>query len=259
MDVDTVVARARQRRGRRTAALSSAAALLVVAGAVGVGSQVLPRGATTQAGSAPSSPADGPAEAAAGQAPDQGAAAQADTVPEGARDHSSSVLTCPTSVPWSSDPAVRSVPVPAVPEFPGGQDADSRLVPTEVPTAAIVCTFASDEEALTSGPTAGPGVPTSSRLTGATSLTGDLAAIPADLATLPRAINPRAERVCTAMAGPTTPYLLGLRYANGAITWVGSPADPNGCSETTNGRFTSPTSIGDRLARALQAGSWPAR
>lgn len=246
LDAGEVVEIAGRRRRRRVAAASSLAALVVVAGSVGVASQVLPNGLVGTGASSSQEQAGAPAAARAGGAvADQAASA---------------ATVCPATLAWgATKPMAPLVPVnPWLPEASAGD----RLVPVTVPTAAIVCRYESDEEALRdrTGPTPAPttGAPaaiTDSTLTGSATLTGALDAIPAELAGLPPA-TPGSTPICRAVAGPSVPYLLGLSYGDGGHLWVSTFLNPGNCSDTTNGVFTSPTSLGPSMADALESQAW---
>jgi hypothetical protein len=54
--------------------------------------------------------------------------------------------------------------------------------------------------------------------------------------------------MCTAIAGPQTDYLIGLSYP-GATLWVSTADEPNACTPTFNGEFTSQTYLGGKSPR----------
>ena len=64
------------------------------------------------------------------------------------------------------------------------------------------------------------------------------------------------SRACTAMGGDETVHLIGSRYPD-AIVWVAAKADPNGCSQSTNGDFVSSAAVGSRLGAAFGDKSRP--
>lgn len=237
VDPGAVVERARARRGRRTAVLSGLAAVALIGGAVGIGARILPdRDAGGVAASAPS----------------------ADT------GSSTGSLACPPTLLWTG--GVEAVPEPpTVSVLPGGIDAATRLVPDAVPIEAIVCRYASDQQMTRTVSAPSPGstsvAPTRSSLTASVPLVQGLEAVPHDLAWLPRRPTSDAPHVCTLMAGPTTPYVLGLRYAghtgDGSV-WVAALDDPNACGDSGNGAFTTKTSLGSTFATAARQKRWPA-
>jgi hypothetical protein len=53
-------------------------------------------------------------------------------------------------------------------------------------------------------------------------------------------------KACTAMGGDETVYLVGATY-DSAIVWVAARADPNRCSDSTNGDFLSRAPLGVTL------------
>ncbi|GAB95983.1 hypothetical protein BJY21_003676 [Kineosphaera limosa] len=249
LDAGEVVEIAGRRRRRRVAAASSLAALVVVAGSVGVASQVLPNGLVGTGASSSQEQAGAPAAAQAG-----GGAVADQQVP--------AATVCPPSLAWGATKRM-APPVPVNPWLPEASAGD-RLVPETVPTAAIVCRYESDEEALRDrpGPTHPPApdalvaIPDST-LTGSATLTGALDTIPAELAGLPPA-TPGSTPICRAVAGPSVPYLLGLSYGDGGHLWVSTFLNPGNCSEATNGVFTSRAPLGPSMAEALESQVWPA-
>ncbi len=244
VDPGAVVEQARVRRGRRTAVLSSLAAVALIGGAVGIGTRILP--ARDMAGVAASAPS-----------PDTRS-------PESPS--SSGPLVCPTGVAWADDLA--AVPdVPSAPVMPRGVDPTSRLVPDAVPVEAIVCRYGSDEQMTSAASTPSPGAtldsgtPRRTSLSGSVPLTQGLAGVPDDLAWLPRRPASDGLRMCTFKGGPTTPYLLGLRYAGATgegLVWVAASDDPSGCRDSDNGAFTTKTSLGSTFATASRQKRWPA-
>jgi hypothetical protein len=85
-------------------------------------------------------------------------------------------------------------------------------------------------------------------------LTGGLDRLAQDLFWLPPAdAQPQA---CTAMGGPQTSYLVGVRYRNGSL-WVAAADEPNHCAGASNGRFTSQADLGGALTLAHRSGAWP--
>jgi hypothetical protein len=130
---------------------------------------------------------------------------------------------------------------------PGSVPASDRLVPVQVPSAAVLCSYkgAADSQAEAG-----------SALSGTRQLTGSLQQIPQDLAWLPRKQSDETK-MCTMMAGPSTRYLLGLTYPDGVV-WVSTADDPNGCADTTNGTFVSPSGTGELARAAYESGGWSA-
>lgn len=144
-----------------------------------------------------------------------------------------SLPSCPDSFPQR------------VPQGSGTAPVTDRLVPTRVPSTAVLCRYRDE-----SGTQDAPGT----SLSGSRRLTGGLERVPRDLAWLPRAQD-GGTKMCTMMAGPSTHYLMALAYDDG-VAWVSTVDDPNGCGDTTNGTFVSSTGAGDLAGAAYDSGSW---
>jgi hypothetical protein len=131
------------------------------------------------------------------------------------------------------------------PTATGRVDTGARLVPTDVPREALICAYQPASHLTTSVPLSG-----SKRLPAA-----GLPALAENLAYLPGRA-PGERRPCTTIgyARPAT-YLVRLGY-RGATVWVATQVDPNACVDTTNGRFRSPTYVGDQVDAAFRTGAW---
>lgn len=169
---------------------------------------------------APGSPRSGPVATVASHAPGL---------------NSSGSPLCPPT--YSTAP--RGPLKPQVPSPPTADGTAGRLVPASVPTSAVLCRYS----VLRQEP---------STLEGQVELSG-LDAVPGDLA-LPAKL-PGESHACTAVGGPSTPYLLRLDYPSGTV-WVGSHDEVNACVDTTNGAFTSSIYIGRDLAASYVAHRW---
>ncbi|MDQ1292789.1 MAG: hypothetical protein QG608_669 [Actinomycetota bacterium] len=143
--------------------------------------------------------------------------------------------SCPAKLPGQVPPGSGSVP------------HSDRLVPVQAPAAAVLCSYkgAADSQAETG-----------TALSGSRQLTGSLEQVAQDLAWLPRKQSDETK-MCTMMAGPSTSYLLGLTYPDGVV-WVSTVDDPNGCADTTNGTFASPSGTGALAKAAFASGGWSA-
>ena len=146
---------------------------------------------------------------------------------------SSSPVTagCPQQYPAAD--GAPWVPAPPTTETPG------RLVPDADPVEALVCRY--DEAGAAAGEVL---------------LEGGLDRIRTDLLVPARVEG--AERACTLIGGGVVPHLVRLRYADGEL-WVSAVQEPNRCSATGNGAFVSSAYLGDRLAQAYDAATWPAQ
>lgn len=137
-------------------------------------------------------------------------------------------LACPTAYGGGSDVGW----VPDGPLVPGGS---RQLVPSAVPTAAVVCRY--------------PGPDSTAPRVGVR-LTGPLTALPTDLYVPPSAEND----ACAGVGMETNHYLLGLDYPDGRV-WVSSTVD-GGCHDVTNGAFSTSADVGGLLADAVSASGW---
>ncbi len=133
---------------------------------------------------------------------------------------------------------------PDVPQQPTA-DTGGRLVPTEVPTQALLCRYEGPQELFRSPPP----VP----LVGQRELTG-LERLPDDLF-LPRDLG--AARYCQQPGGQRRAYLLRLTYPDGVV-WVSTVTDPGGCATAGNGAFVAGAYVGARLDASYAAGAWTA-
>ena len=136
----------------------------------------------------------------------------------------------PEGEPW--------VPAPPTTETPG------RLVPDADPVEVLVCRYG---DVFDAG---------SAPLEGQVQLEGGLDRIRTDLLVPPRVEG--AEQACTQIGGGFVPHLARLRYADGEL-WLSAVQEPNRCSATGNGAFVSPSYLGERLAEAYDAATWPPR
>ncbi len=148
----------------------------------------------------------------------------------------SAVADCPERFP--SPDGEPWVPAPPTTETPG------RLVPDADPVEALVCRYGDVFGAE------------SAALDGEVVLNGGLDRIRTDLFVPARVDG--ADRACTQIGGGFVPHLVRLRYADGEL-WLSAVQEPNGCSESGNGAFVSPTYLGDLLAQAYDSGTWPPR
>lgn len=148
---------------------------------------------------------------------------------------------CPQQLPVTTDREPSVVPPPS--SGPAG-----RLVPAEVPRAALVCRYEDSSIFTRSGNRSRP---TSVALAGQRALAAGLERIASDLA-LPAG---SAYGFCTQAGGPTVPHLLRLDYASESV-WVSTSTDVNGCALVTNGAFTAPVYVGGQVAASFDAGAW---
>ena len=137
---------------------------------------------------------------------------------------------------WAGTGAEPWVPAPPTTETPG------RLVPDADPVEALVCRYGD----LTGADSAA--------LEGDVLLRDGLELVRTDLL-LPERVEGR-QQACTQVGGAVVPHLVRLRYADGEL-WLAGVQEPNGCTESGNGAFTTSAYLGDRLAEALRSGSWP--
>ena len=114
------------------------------------------------------------------------------------------------------------------------QDLVGALVPSAVPTAALLCRYDA-QGALTASVALAP---------------DSLAPLPEDLL-LPRAFAGTA-RPCPE---PGDPVLLRLRTPDGDVDLASADGEAR-CAGTTNGRFASPVTLGDAFAASGDAGRW---
>ena len=158
-----------------------------------------------------------------------------------------SASTCPRL--YGPGPTLAGPGEPWVPGSPSVPDGGARMVPEQVPSAALVCRY--PDGAID---TASPDEPYRVPLEGGVRLAGGLDAVAADLTWLPKE-RLGAERTCTAIGGPTTYYLLGLTYPDGVV-WVSGAKDPNSCHQSWNGRFASGANLGGQLEASYDRGAW---
>ena len=138
---------------------------------------------------------------------------------------------------WAGTGAEPWVPALPTTETPG------RLVPDADPVEALVCRY----DDVTGGADA-------AALEGEVLLQDGLDLVRTDLL-LPARVE-GAERACTQIGGAVVPHLVRLRYADGEL-WLSGVQEPNGCTESTNGAFTTSAYLGDRLAQAYDSRTWP--
>lgn len=155
----------------------------------------------------------------------------------------------PAAGPATQDgacPAVYpAVDGPWVPELPSAE-TDGRLVPDADPVLAHICRYTGRQNS---------GDPVPLELIGQADVRAGLAAVQRDLH-LP-ALLEGAERSCTDVGGEVVPHLVRFDYADGSV-WVSAAQEPNSCTDSGNGAFTTGIQLGDRLAVAFDTGHWPA-
>ncbi|HKX69023.1 MAG TPA: hypothetical protein VJN29_17545 [Intrasporangium sp.] len=125
-----------------------------------------------------------------------------------------------------------------VPEPPQGVDGNARLLPDRQPESLVVCSYPVLD--LEHGSLSSP-----FRLETRTVLSPGERSEMVELLTWAPLDNLRSK-ACTAMGGDETVHLIGSRSPD-AIVWVAAKADPNGCSNSTNGDFVSSAALGSRL------------
>jgi len=139
-------------------------------------------------------------------------------------------------------PAVAGPWVPAVPSA----ETQGRLVPDADPVSALLCRYEARQNS---------DEPIPLELAGAVDVTAGLTAVRRDLH-LP-ALLEGTGRICTQAGGPLMPHLVRFDYADGSV-WVSAAQEPNGCTDSGNGAFTTGIQLGDRAAVAFDTGRWPA-
>ena len=150
-------------------------------------------------------------------------------------------LVCPASIVDAE-----GLTVPAKPE---GVDGADRLLPDREPSALVVCSYPVLD--IRSGSLGPP-----FKLRERTAVTGaDRARVVELLAWAPRGDG--RSKICTQMGGDETVHLVGARYAD-AVVWVAARSDPNQCSTSTNGDFTSSAAIGTVLDAMVGGRAAPA-
>ncbi|MGJ6967359.1 hypothetical protein ACSDR0_36120 [Streptosporangium sp. G11] len=131
--------------------------------------------------------------------------------------------------------------VPAAADINGVEES---LVPGS-PVKALICAYPGRDNAHPGG----------ERLAGSRTLTDQAAAMARDLAYLPVA-DAEVGRMCTAMGGPMTNYLIRFAYPDGRALWVGSAEEVNRCVRTTNGTAGSNSYVGPAITTAYKDGTW---
>jgi hypothetical protein len=150
-------------------------------------------------------------------------------------------LECPATIASSEGMTV--------PQRPQGVDGYARLLPERPASSMVVCGYPV-MDIMATKPLAAP-----FRLSTRTVATAEQRAAVTDLlAWAPRWTG--EQKICTAMAGNETAYLVGAVY-DGAVVWVAAKADANSCSNSTNGDFTSGAALGVPLDAMF--GGQPAR
>jgi hypothetical protein len=153
--------------------------------------------------------------------------------------------------PSAPDPCPAQLPVedaePSVIAPPAAGPPD-RLVPEQVPTAALVCRYGDSGIFGPGSPTARP---TSVVLEGERALTAGLERVPDDLA-VPAGSSFGA---CSLAGGPMVPHLVRFDYPAGPV-WVSTSTEVNSCALATNGAFTAAVYVGDQVAASFDAGAW---
>lgn len=147
---------------------------------------------------------------------------------------------CPAQLPVEdAEPSVVAPPAAGPPD---------RLVPEQVPTAALVCRYGDTGIFGPGSPTARPA---SVALEGERTLTAGLEGVPDDLAL------PAGTRFgsCTEAGGPMVPHLVRFDYPAGPV-WVSTSTDVNACAVVTNGAFTAAIYVADQVAASFDARAW---
>ena len=137
-------------------------------------------------------------------------------------------------------PAVEGVWVPEVPSA----ETTGRLVPDADPVLARICRYQARQNS---------GEPVPLDLAGEVDVTAGLAAVRRDLH-LP-ALLEGSGRSCTLVGGPLVPHLVRLDYADGSV-WVSAVQEPNSCTDSGNGTFTTGFPLGERVAASFDSGRW---
>lgn len=142
----------------------------------------------------------------------------------------------------SVHPAVEG---PWVPELPSAE-TEGRLVPDADPVLAHICRYEARQNS---------GEPVPLDLAGEVDVTAGLRSVRRDLH-LPALLEGR-ERSCTLIGGPLVPHLVRFDYADGSV-WVSAAQEPNSCTDSGNGAFTTGVPLGDRFAESFDSGRWQA-
>jgi hypothetical protein len=150
----------------------------------------------------------------------------------------------PATPDGSCPPEHPAVAGPWVPETPS-TDTEGRLVPDADPVLAVVCRYA---ERPNSGP------PQSAALVDSTEVTDGLRTVRTDLHLPGEQL--RQGRVCTDMGGSLVPHLVRFDYADGSL-WLSAAVEPNRCTNSGNGAFTTGAYLGQLLGDAFDTGRWP--
>ncbi len=66
---------------------------------------------------------------------------------------------------------------------------------------------------------------------------------------------PGESHACTAMGGPSFPFLARLTYDNRTV-WLATHSDVNGCANVTNGSTTSQVYLGGDFQASYDASTW---
>lgn len=133
-----------------------------------------------------------------------------------------------------------------VPAAPAGFDGAAVLVPAGSPADVLVCSYPQLDRS---------GLGVSGDRTQAGRVTQGLDHL-ADSLRLPEAL-PEAVRTCPVAGGPVVPVLVRLRYPSGAVAWLSSRTDVNGCARVTNGSFVSAFFSAETFVEAAATGRWP--
>jgi hypothetical protein len=166
--------------------------------------------------------------ACASSATTAGHAGPASSAPAAASSSASAPVPAPVAAPAcpAKYEATNSVWVPAQPH---GVDGQGGLVPSSVPSAAVVCAYLH---------------PDNGALTGSHPLTGSLAAIPATMSSAPAKTDSAVPCPQYFRAVDADDYLIGLAYPAGQL-WVAVPRFH--CAGASNGEFTTTTNLGDTV------------
>jgi hypothetical protein len=132
---------------------------------------------------------------------------------------------------------------PWVPQVPTAE-TDGRLVPDADPVLAHVCRYEARQNS---------GAPVALHLAGEVDVTSGLEFVRRDLH-LPALLS-GSERSCTLVGGPLVPHLVRFDYADGSV-WVSASQEPNACTNSGNGTFTTGVPLGARLAQSFTTRRW---
>ena len=124
----------------------------------------------------------------------------------------------------------------------------NRLVPEGVPESMLLCRYEEKPPVLLPS----PGYVPTYHLSGGRDISGLEKA--ADQLQLPPKVSGESH-ACTAMGGPSFPFLVRLQYADRTV-WLATKSDVNSCAEVTNGSTTSSAYLGGDLQATYDASTW---